>query len=104
VVCTWWRGQKILADAFIRIVKAEIGLEASIDDAKFIGVYEHLYDTNVFGEEGIGTHYVVLAHELNLNHRPTIVGDRQHGCFRWMTQAELISSHDVHQNTQAYFL
>jgi colanic acid biosynthesis protein WcaH len=56
-----------LADAFARIAKAEIGLEASIDDAKFLGVYEHLYDSNVFGEEEFGTHYVVLAHELNLN-------------------------------------
>jgi colanic acid biosynthesis protein WcaH len=38
-----------LADVFARIVKAEIGFEASIG----IGVYEHLYDTNVFGEEGM---------------------------------------------------
>ena len=41
-----------LADAFARIVKAEVGLDASIADAKFVGVYEHLYDNNVFGEEG----------------------------------------------------
>jgi colanic acid biosynthesis protein WcaH len=40
-----------LADAFARIVKAEIGLEASIGDAKFIGVFEHLYDSNVFGND-----------------------------------------------------
>ena len=32
---------------------------------------EHLYDNNVFGEEGIGTHYVVLVHELNLEHVPS---------------------------------
>jgi ADP-ribose pyrophosphatase YjhB (NUDIX family) len=68
-----------LADAFARIVKAEIGLEASIGDAKFIGVYEHLYDTNVFGEEGVGTHYVVLARELNLGHRAA-------DCERWAAQ------------------
>src|SRR5215469_13217460 len=53
-----------LADAFARIVKAEVGLKASINDARFIGVYEHLYDNNVFGEEKFGTHYVVLAHEF----------------------------------------
>jgi colanic acid biosynthesis protein WcaH len=57
-----------LADALARIVKAEIGLEASIDDAKFIGVYEHLYDCNAFGEEEFGTHYIVLAYRLNLDH------------------------------------
>jgi colanic acid biosynthesis protein WcaH len=93
-----------LADAFARIVKAEIGLEASIGDAKFVGVYEHLYDSNVFREEGFGTHYVVLAYQLNLDHQPPLVSDRQHSEFRWMTPAELISSPDVHQNTRAYFL
>ena len=84
-----------LADAFARIVKAEIGLEASIADVKFVGVYEHLYDTNVFGEEGYGTHYLVLAYELNLGHRPPTVSDPQHSGFRWMTPAELISSPGV---------
>ena len=93
-----------LADAFARIVKAEVGLESSIDDAKFVGVYEHLYDNNVFGEKGCGTHYVVLAYELNLDHQPPIVSDQQHSGFRWMKLAELISSPDVHQNTRAYFL
>jgi colanic acid biosynthesis protein WcaH len=93
-----------LSDAFARIVKVEIGLEASIGDAKFIGVYEHLYNNNVFEAEGFGTHYVVLAHELNLDHRPSIVSDRQHSEFHWMTAAQVISSPDVHQNTRAYFL
>ena len=92
-----------LADAFARIVKAEVGLEASINDAKFVGVYEHLYDSNVFGEEGFGTHYVVLAYELNLDHRPPIMNDRQHSGFCWMTPVELISAPEVHQNTRAYF-
>src|SRR3974390_1882544 len=87
-----------LADAFARIVEAEIGLEASIGDAKFVGVYEHLYDSNVFEEEGFGTHYVVLAYELNLDHQPPLVVDRQHSGFRWMTPTELILSPDVHQN------
>ena len=93
-----------LADAFARIVKDEIGVDASIIDAKFIGVYEHLYDNNVFGQQGFGTHYIVLAHVLNLDRRPNIVSDEQHSGFRWMTPAELISSPDVHQNTRAYFI
>ena len=93
-----------LADAFARIVKTEVGLKASINDARFVGVYEHLYDNNVFGEENFGTHYVVLAHTLNRDHHPPIVTDPQHSGFRWMTPAELISSPDVHENTRAYFL
>src|SRR5262249_60375000 len=66
-----------LADAFARIVKAEVGLKASINDARFVGVYEHLYDNNVFGEEKFGTHYVVLAHQLDLAHQPPLIDDRQ---------------------------
>jgi colanic acid biosynthesis protein WcaH len=97
------RKNERLADAFARIVKTEIGLEASIGDARFIGVYEHLYDTNVFGEDGFGTHYVVLAYELNLDHRPPIVSDRQLSGVRWMTPGELTSSPDIHHNTRAYF-
>jgi len=34
------------------LLKLRLGLIASIADAKFVGVYEHLYDNNVFGEEG----------------------------------------------------
>jgi len=46
------RKNERLADALARIVKAEIGLEASIDDAKFVGVYEHLSDCNgLWGEK-----------------------------------------------------
>src|SRR5262249_52477880 len=101
--CGVVRKNERLADAFARIVNAESGLEATIDDAKFVGVYEHLYDCNVFGEEEFGTHYVVLAYELNLDH-PPIMSDRQHSGFRWMTPAELTSSPEVHQNTRAYFL
>ena len=59
---------------------------------------------NFFGEEDFGTHYIVLAHELNLDHQPPIASDWQHSGFRWMTPAELISSPDVHENTRAYFL
>jgi colanic acid biosynthesis protein WcaH len=88
------RKDERLSEAFARIVKVEIGLEASIGDAKFIGVYEHLYNNNVFEAEGFGTHYVVLAHELNLDHRPSIVSDRQHSEFHWMTVAQVISSPD----------
>jgi colanic acid biosynthesis protein WcaH len=53
-----------LTEAFARIVKGETGVSASIVDAKFIGVFEHLYDNNVFGQEGFGTHYIVLAYAL----------------------------------------
>jgi colanic acid biosynthesis protein WcaH len=92
-----------LADAFARILESEIRLKASLSEAKFIGVYEHIYETNTQGEHGYGTHYIVLAHELILVEQPQIVSDSQHVEFRWMSPLEIASSPDVHKNTQAYF-
>jgi colanic acid biosynthesis protein WcaH len=97
------RKNETLANAFARILESEIGLKASLLEAKFIGVYEHIYETNTQGEHGYGTHCIVLAHELNLVERPQIVSDTEHVEFRWMSPLEIASSPDVHPNTQAYF-
>ena len=64
-----------LADAFARIVKAEIGLQALIGDAKFIG--------------SMSTCTTLTYSERRRSARTT-------SCWRTMTPAELISSPDVH--------
>ena len=98
------RKNETLANAFARILESEIGLKAPLSEAKFIGVYEHIYETNTQGVQGYGTHYIVLAHELNLVEQPQIVSDTQHVEFRWMSPLEITSCPDVHPNTQAYFV
>ena len=90
-------------DAFARIMQAELGFTRDFDDAVFVGVFEHFYDTNRFGHAGYGTHYVVLAYRLELPDRPPIKPDAQHQAIRWMTPAEILAAPDVHPNTQAYF-
>lgn len=97
------RKNETIAAAFTRIVKAELGLEMTIDTARFLGVFQHFYDTNRFGDPAYGTHYVVLAHELTLGERPTITLDSQHNGLRWMSADEICRASDVHPNTQAYF-
>src|SRR6185436_5223511 len=52
--------------AFRRITLAELGSEKDLSQARFAGSYDHIYETNVFGKPGFGTHYVVLAYELEL--------------------------------------
>jgi len=89
--------------AFSRILYAEIGVHASLSDATFLGVFEHFYKTNRFGNRDHGTHYVVLAYQLELAHRPTLKLDSQHSEVRWMPAAEILSTMDVHPNTKAYF-
>ena len=90
-------------NAFARVLKAETGLHASIDGAQFIGVFEHFYDTNRFDDPAYGTHYVVLAYELNLKERPSVKLDSQHSDIRWLSSAEILSAPDVHPNAKAYF-
>ncbi len=97
------RKNETIRDAFTRILYAEIGFHALLSDAIFLGVYEHFYETNRFGNPNYGTHYVVLAYELRLDHRPALELDSQHSETRWMSEAEIISATNVHPNTKAYF-
>jgi colanic acid biosynthesis protein WcaH len=89
--------------AFARILRAETGCRASLSDARFLGVFQHFYSTNRFGDASYGTHYIVLAYELRLDHRPVILLDEQHSESKWMAEADLVSASDVHENTKAYF-
>jgi colanic acid biosynthesis protein WcaH len=89
--------------AFARILRAETGYFASQSDARFLGVFQHFYSTNRFGDPAYGTHYVVLAYELQLDYRPAIILDAQHSESKWMAVPDLIVASDVHENTKAYF-
>lgn len=91
-----------LEQAFSRILAGETGLDEKISSARFLGAYEHFYESNRFNEPGYGTHYVVLGYELKLDHKPQIKTDDQHSAVRWMTDAEILSASDVHENTKAY--
>ena len=93
-----------LAAAFRRISLAELGVEKQIEQARFLGVYEHFYATNNPEVEGFGTHYVVLAYELTELPQDLPLPEDQHGEFAWLTEADLLQSPQVHQYVKAYFL
>ncbi len=97
------RKNERLANAFQRILTRETGLVAAIETATLIGVFEHIYATNRFGDPGFSTHYVVAAYELSLESRPQIQLDAQHSAMRWMAEVEILSASDIHENTKAYF-
>ena len=40
-------------EAFARILKRETNCNASLEDARLLGVYEHFYDANRFGDENL---------------------------------------------------
>jgi colanic acid biosynthesis protein WcaH len=49
------RKQERLHEAFARIPKEETNYDASFEDARLLGVYEHFYDANSFGDENFAT-------------------------------------------------
>jgi len=93
------RKGETIANAFERVVRTETGLQKSIGQGRFGGVYEHFYSTNCFESEGFGTHYLVLAYLLQFDVRPTIRPDGQHSKVDWLVP----SSGHIHPNSLAYF-
>jgi len=91
-----------LADAFARLLKTETNYSASIDDARFLGAFEHFYKNNRFGAHDYGTHYVVLGYEFKPSGTAEPKADDQHGELRWWPH-ELLASNRAHKNTKAYF-
>jgi colanic acid biosynthesis protein WcaH len=94
---------EVLAAAFRRISLAELGVEKRIEEGRFQGVYEHFYSTNNHEVTGFGTHYVVLAYGLACAAGDLRLPHDQHGEFAWLTEADLLRSAEVHENTKAYF-
>ena len=97
------RKDEKIADAFARLSLDEVGRSIGIEQARFLGVYQHLYRDTVFGENN-STHYVVLAFSINLDvdsggDMPTL----QHGAYRWFDVNDLLIHPQVHDNTKDYF-
>ena len=89
--------------AFSRLTEGELGVKAEIDQACFIGPYQHFYSDNFSGED-FSTHYVVLGYELTLDIDLTSLPADQHHDYRWFSVEELLASDLVHQHTKDYFL
>jgi len=92
------------SSAFQRIIKEETGLDKNLEDANFLGIYEHMYpDENYFSDEGYGTHYVVVAYRIRIQESGLNLPAEQHSNFRWATLDEIETDHRVHKNTKNYF-
>jgi len=98
------RKDERLDDAFRRLLMTETGLAGERGDARLLGVYEHLYDTNALEEAGFGTHYVVLGYRVEVPAGTALTADDQHAEFRWRQPAELLADPEVHANTKAYLI
>jgi len=89
-----------LDEAFARIVQDELCLKLKREDSSFYGLYEHFYENNVFNNE-FSTHYIVLAHAIQLNTIPKL--NNQHSAYKWFNIDELLIDVDVYKYTKDYF-
>ena len=102
------RKNETIADAITRISSTELGTDLTINDVQLFGAYDHIYEDNYLGEDGVNTHYVVLAYCLKL---PGVIEvnvdsleDDQHSEMRYWAKDTLLEADDVHPNTKAYFM
>ena len=91
-----------ISEAFSRIFFSEIGDELLIEDARFLGVYEHFYK-NSFYDENISTHYVVHAYEINYDFFIDILPEIQHSTYKIVPVKTLLHDAGVHSNVKLYF-
>ena len=98
--CIWKRESR--RQAFDRLLATEVGLAADFDNAVFLGVFDHHYDSNRFGDPAFGTDYIAMGYRVQLPHLPELDLDDQHSEIRWATAAELLAAPDVHDYTKAY--
>ncbi|MGI9626336.1 MAG: GDP-mannose mannosyl hydrolase [Longimicrobiales bacterium] len=91
-----------LDQAFRRMTKQELGIVSNRNAARFLGVFEHFYETNFLEERDLGTHYVVLAYALRVETPDDIRFDDQHRQVRWLEPERLRSEPNVHRNTKVY--
>jgi colanic acid biosynthesis protein WcaH len=91
-------------DAFVRIAKAETGLELSLEDAVFLGIYEHIYpNENFSGDPDFGTHYIVVSYRIKLTETPENLPNDQHNDYWWASLDNILEDPNVHENTRNYF-
>jgi colanic acid biosynthesis protein WcaH len=102
-------GGRILKDefftkAFKRILISETGLNRDIEDASFLGIYEHLYPGENFADDtSFGTHYIVIAYRLKLDKPLISLPKEQHADYWWASLDEIMDDANVHTNTRNYF-
>lgn len=92
------------AAALERIGQNELGIDGLVwDPSAVVGVFDHHYETNALGEQGISTHYVVVAYRLEVDSEFAPPRE-QHDAYEWITPEELSGASDlpIHPNTRAY--
>jgi len=91
-----------MSNAFKRIAHDELGIDTTLNDATFIGTFEHFYDDSVMSSD-ISTHYVVLAYEITADIDLSILPHAQHDDYQFVSTDQLMNDPHVHTHVKWYF-
>jgi len=100
-----------IGEGIKRVSREEVGVEITKEDTTFMGVYDHIYNSNFLNRTNnngkvINTHYVCMGFSSEID--PNLVNKdiflKQHSELRWMPIEEILNREDVHQNTKNYFI
>ena len=84
------RKSEKIKDAFMRILKDELGFELKENNYKFIkelGIFEHFYEDNFLDNKNFSTHYIVIAYLVryeSLIKKVKNVTSPQHSDYIWV--------------------
>ena len=87
-------------DAISRLAKKELGIEVSIADLKFNGIYDHFFSDSIF--DTIDLHCVNIAFEYDIKNISNLPY-QQHEDYHFFSRAEIAENPEVHEYVQWYF-
>ena len=90
-----------MSAAFRRLTLNELGTEFCLEQAEFIGPFEHFYTDNVSGDD-FSTHYIALGYRLLIDGALLALAKEQHSQYTWMEVDELLNHPNVHKHSRWY--
>ena len=96
---------ELINSAFQRVLKEETGLSAEgFYDLKFIGLFEHFYEDNVYNEKDFNTHYLIYAMKMKLKANHVLDLSQQHSESKFVSEKCICNSSEIHDYTKNYFI
>jgi colanic acid biosynthesis protein WcaH len=91
-------------EAIKRISKAELGIVVDKKKLGWLGIYDHIYEENFFGEPGFGTHCIAMAwvFQINTEWLDLEAAEIQHAHVRWVHASKVLTDEEIHPFTKAY--
>jgi colanic acid biosynthesis protein WcaH len=91
-------------EAIQRLTKVELGYEFEESHMEWLGVYDHIYDDNFFGDE-FGTHCIALVYILRVTNGSAF--DKalvQHSDLKWVPLFDVFNDDEIHSYTKEYIM